>query len=107
VVPPIGQPQRASLAQALASAEVDWRVAVEATGWELMLRFVALGVGLAIVNGCCRLPPGLVARPLAELPRVTYFVIHRAVGRLSDEAAQLRRELVAGVPTSAFAAAAR
>jgi DNA-binding transcriptional LysR family regulator len=95
IVPPVGQPQRATLAQALDSAEVPWRVAVEATGWELVLRFVALGLGLAIVNGCVRVPPGLVGRALVELPRVSYSIVARPGLRSDEPAAQLRRLLQA------------
>jgi LysR family transcriptional regulator, low CO2-responsive transcriptional regulator len=93
IVPPVGSPQRATLSQALDSAEVQWRVAVEATGWELVLRFAELGVGLAIVNGCCRIPPGLVSRSLPELPRVSYYLVERRASQLSEAAAQLRRAL--------------
>jgi DNA-binding transcriptional LysR family regulator len=93
IVPPVGNPQRATLSQALDSAEVQWRVAVEATGWELVLRFVELGVGLAVVNGCCRIPPRLVSRSLPELPRVAYYLIERRSARQSEAAAQLRRAL--------------
>ena len=56
IVPPVGQPQRATLEQALSSAGVHWQVAVEATGWTLVLRFVELGLGLTVVNGCCEIP---------------------------------------------------
>jgi DNA-binding transcriptional LysR family regulator len=95
IVPPVGQPQRATLAQALDSAEVPWHVAVEATGWELVLRFVELGLGLAIVNGCCRLPAGLVGRALPELPRVSYSIVARPGLRGDAPAAELRRRLQA------------
>ncbi len=94
VVPPQGRPHRVMLNQMLSHAGVTWRVAVEAGGWELMLHFVGLGVGLAIVNGCCRLPPALVARPLEELPGVRYQVLRRTGGRLHDGAAELRRLLL-------------
>jgi DNA-binding transcriptional LysR family regulator len=87
----VGQPQRATLAQAFDSAEVPWRVAVEATGWELVLRFVELGMGLAVVNGCCRIPPALVTRPLPELPRVSYYLVERRGARASDAVSELRR----------------
>ena len=94
VVPPQGRPHRVMLNQMLSHAGVTWRVAVEAGGWELMLHFVGLGVGLAIVNGCCRLPPALVARPLEELPGVRYQVLRRTGGRLHAGAAELRRLLL-------------
>ena len=93
IVPPAGNPQRATLAQALGSAAIPWQVAVEATGWELVLRFVELGVGLAIVNGCCRIPAGLVRRELTELPRIAYHLVERRHQPPSDAVAQLRRLL--------------
>ncbi len=94
VVPPQGRPHRVMLNQMLADTEVSWRVAVEAGGWELMLHFVGLGIGLAIVNGCCRLPPGLVARPLDELPRVRYQVLQRAGSQPHEGVAELKRRLL-------------
>ncbi len=100
VVPPEGQPQRSTLAQALGAAGVPWQVAVEATGWNLVLRFVELGLGLTVVNGCCKLPRGLVARPLKELPPITYFLLTRTgAGRLG-EAAVLRKVLLERVESA-------
>ncbi|MGX6600636.1 LysR family transcriptional regulator [Micromonosporaceae bacterium Da 78-11] len=77
VVPPQHRPQRVLLEQALRAAGVQWTVAVEAEGWPLITHFVGLGVGLAIVNGCVPAPPGLVARPVTDLPAVTYHVVHQ------------------------------
>ncbi|AGP35143.1 LysR family transcriptional regulator [Sorangium cellulosum] len=95
VVPGPGRPHRAALAQALLSAGVRWEPAVEANGWELMLHFVRLGVGIAVVNACCRLPRGLVARPLPELPRKVFYVVHRRGVDLQGGPAALRDALVA------------
>ncbi len=94
VVPPQDRPHRVMLNQMLADAGVSWRVAVEAGGWELMLHFVGLGIGLAIVNGCCRLPPGLIAKPLEALPRVRYQVLRRAGSQPHAGVAELRRRLL-------------
>jgi DNA-binding transcriptional LysR family regulator len=77
IVPPMGRPHRTMLSHMLQSARVDWTVAVEASGWELMLHFVRLGLGVAIVNACCRLPPGVAGRPMPELPALQYYVFHR------------------------------
>jgi DNA-binding transcriptional LysR family regulator len=93
IVPPEGQPHRAAVARALRSAGVEWSIAVEANGWELMLHFAAMGVGLAIVNGCCRIPRGLVARPLAALPELHYHVLQRP-GAVRGAAATLRQALL-------------
>jgi LysR family transcriptional regulator, low CO2-responsive transcriptional regulator len=99
VVPGPDRPHRATLARALLEAGVPWEVAVEADGWELMLRFVELGVGLAIVNACCRLPSGLTAKPLPELPRQRYYVLLRPGTRARGAADALAGMLVAaGAP---------
>jgi DNA-binding transcriptional LysR family regulator len=95
IVPPVGQPQRATLEQALSSAGVRWQVAVECTGWTLALRFVELGLGLTVVNGCCEIPRGLVARPLGELPAVLYYLVSRRGATLGAEARRLRSVILA------------
>ena len=77
VVPPEGRPHRTAIAQALRAAGVRWRVGVEASGWELLTRFAELGFGLAIVNAFCRVPEGLVARPVPELPSRAYYLLQR------------------------------
>lgn len=94
IVPPIGRPHRTMLSHMLQSAQVDWTVAVEAMGWELMLHFVRLGLGTAIVNACCRLPPGLVGRPVPELPSLQYYVFHRSRA-LATGAMELKAKLLA------------
>jgi DNA-binding transcriptional LysR family regulator len=76
VVPPPHRPHRITLERVLRAAEIEWSVAVEAGGWPLMLHFVALGVGLAVVNGCVRPPAGLVQREIIDLPRVPYHAVH-------------------------------
>jgi len=65
------------LAQVLQTAGCEWSVAVEATGWELMLQFAKYGVGIAVVNDFCSTPTGLVAVPLEGVPKVAYYVIGR------------------------------
>lgn len=79
VVSPPGAPLRRQVTLACAAAGVSWRVAVEASGWPLLLHFVSLGLGVAVVNGCCRLPQGVVMAPLMGLPPTEYVLIH-AVG---------------------------
>ncbi|MFD0899857.1 LysR family transcriptional regulator [Actinomadura sediminis] len=76
IVPPPAGPHRVALERALRAADVPWSVAVEAEGWPLMLHFVALGVGLAVVNGCVTPSPGLVAREIIDLPAVPYHALH-------------------------------
>ena len=84
IVPPSGRPLRALLASLLAAKKVPWEVAVEASGWEVMIRFVELGAGLAIVNECCVIPRSLVAVPIADLPSIRYDLVFRS-GELASE----------------------
>lgn len=93
IVPPAGRPHRMMLSQMLQSAQVPWHVAVEATGWELMLHLVKLGMGLAVVNACCRMPAGVVARPIPELPALQYSLFSRQEGA-SGAAAALKDTLL-------------
>jgi LysR family transcriptional regulator, low CO2-responsive transcriptional regulator len=95
VVPPADRPHRALLARSLRDAGVAWEVAVEAHGWPLILRFVELGVGLAIVNACCHVPTGCVARPIPALPRQRYYVIRRRGARPEGAASRLVDALIA------------
>ncbi|GGV03834.1 LysR family transcriptional regulator [Actinomadura cremea] len=76
IVPPPPGPHRVALERALRAADVPWTVAVEAEGWPLMLHFVSLGVGLAVVNGCVTPSPGLVTREIIDLPAVPYHALH-------------------------------
>jgi len=99
VVPGADRPHRALITRALHDASVPWDVAVEANGWPLMLRFVELGVGLAVVNACCRLPAGLVARPVPALPRQRYHVLRRG-GAGDGAAARLVDALIAAAAES-------
>ncbi|MCA9658386.1 MAG: LysR family transcriptional regulator [Myxococcales bacterium] len=92
IVPPEGRPQRQALTDALDG--VPWELAVEASGWALMIRLVSLGVGLAIVNDFCRLPRDLVGVPVPSLPRLTYRAIRRAGVPTSSAGARLWRMLV-------------
>jgi DNA-binding transcriptional LysR family regulator len=94
VVPPAGRPHREMLARMLQAADVGWEVAVEASGWELMMQFVGLGVGVAVVNACCNIPRGLVAIPLAELPAIRFHVFHMKGQPMEGELARLRKLLL-------------
>ena len=94
IVPPPDRPHRGAITRALRAAGVEWNVALEATGWELMIRFVELGLGLAIVNGCCRIPRGLVAIPIKGLPATDYYLIHRQHSIQKGNPALLKRVLL-------------
>jgi DNA-binding transcriptional LysR family regulator len=73
---------------------VEWEVAVEARGWELIVRFVSLGVGVAVVNACCHIPRSLVAIPLAELPAIRFHAFHLKGQALEGETARLHKLLI-------------
>jgi LysR family transcriptional regulator, low CO2-responsive transcriptional regulator len=75
IAPSAGRPLRARLAQAWAGADMVWSPAFEANGWELMMRFAELGMGVAIVNDFCTPPRGTVRRPLTGLPSVHYQLL--------------------------------
>jgi DNA-binding transcriptional LysR family regulator len=95
VVPPPPRPLRVLLERVRAAAGIDWEVAVEAEGWPLMLHFVGLGVGAAVVNGCVR--TDLVQVPITDLPAVPYYAMHRrgalADSRVAGMLDQIRRSL--------------
>lgn len=76
VVPPANRPHRISLERAMRAAGIPLTVAVEIEGWPLTVHYAALGVGLAVVTGCVSPAPGLVARPITDLPQVTYHAAH-------------------------------
>ncbi len=97
IVPPADRPHRQTLAAALQSAGVPWEVAVEAAGWELMMHFVKLGLGVAVVNSICDIPTGLVARPLNELPRIHYHIFHLSGSANSGSVAELKKLLLTKV----------
>jgi DNA-binding transcriptional LysR family regulator len=77
VVAPAGSPHRSMLAQSLATAGARWSVAVEATGWELMIQFARYGLGIAVVNDFCPVPRGFTGVRLDGVPEVAYSVVTR------------------------------
>lgn len=95
VLPPADRPHRVQLARALQAEQVDYDVSLEATGWELMLHFAALGIGIALVNDICRLPKGCVSRPVRGVPPITYYLLQRADAVLPQPAARLRELIIA------------
>lgn len=100
VVPPAPSAQRAALEEALVLAGANFEVAVEVRGWPLTLHFVKLGAGLAIVNDCCRLPAGLVGKPMADLPSHTYHAIRLEGTPLEGAVERVWRRIVATEPLS-------
>lgn len=92
VVAPAGSPHRVMLQQLMRANGNELDVAVEATGWELMLQFARYGVGIAVVNDFCPVPKSMVGIPLQGAPEVTYHLIER--GGLASKGTELMRELI-------------
>lgn len=77
ILPDETRPHRKRIAEGLQEAGVSWQLAMEANGWEVMLSFASLGLGITIVNSCCRIPPDMVYRPLTPLPTLRYRLYHQ------------------------------
>jgi len=95
IAPPAGRPLRATLAQAWAAADQPLSPAVEANGWELMMRFAELGLGVAIVNDFCSPPRGTVRRPLSGLPSLQYQLLRLRAREQSAAALALEAAIIA------------
>ncbi|MFF0264562.1 LysR family transcriptional regulator [Kribbella sp. NPDC004536] len=91
VVPPRDRPHRQQLERSLLDQGIRWSVAVEAEGWELLVQFVRLGIGPAVVNGSVRTTSAVRKIPVKDLPPVRYYVITRPAR--DDRVDALRRAL--------------
>jgi len=89
ILPPEGQLHRDLVTRAIARTGDTPAAVIEADGWPLTLQFVALGLGVAIINGSCAVPRGVVMRPLPELGTVTYQLLRRRGAALSPHAEAL------------------
>ena len=94
IVPPPEARHRQTLARVLGAAGIDWEIALEATGWPLMLEYTRLGAGLAIVNDICRLPAGTVAVPIPELPAIDYYLLESVGRRRAASVESLRAVII-------------
>jgi DNA-binding transcriptional LysR family regulator len=94
VVPPPTRPHRRSLERSLLDQGVEWSVAVEAEGWDLLVHFVRLGIGPAVVNGSVRTPAAVRAIPIRDLPPIRYYVITRPERADDNRLDVLRRMLL-------------
>ena len=90
IVPSTGRPHRDMIDRILKMHQVNWKVAIEADGWALAIQFAKLGLGAAIVNGCCRLPAGMTGVPIRDFPGTSYYLLHQKRARLSPEQIRLR-----------------
>ncbi|WUJ72315.1 LysR family transcriptional regulator [Kribbella soli] len=77
VVPPKDRPHRQQLERSMLDQGIRWSVAVEAEGWELLVHFVRLGIGPAVVNGSVRTTAAVRKIPIKDLPPVRYYVVTR------------------------------
>ncbi|MGZ0151398.1 LysR family transcriptional regulator [Kribbella sp. WER1] len=91
VVPPKDRPHRRQLERSMLDQGIRWSVAVEAEGWELLVHFVRLGIGPAVVNGSVRTTTAVRKIPVRDLPPVRYYVITRPAR--DDRVDELRRAL--------------
>ena len=92
VVPPKDRPHRQQLERSLLDHGIRWSVAVEAEGWELLVHFVRLGIGPAVVNGSVRTTGAVRKIPVKDLPPIRYYVVARA--DRSDRVTELKGMLV-------------
>ncbi len=95
ILPSGDRPHRQHLSAELQSAGVNWDVAMEAGGWELMLHFAKLGLGLTVVNSICAIPKGLVAKKLHGLPSVHYYLFHLSGMAKTGSHATLKKMIIA------------
>lgn len=63
---------------------------MEAEGWELLVHFVRLGIGPAVVNGSVRTTAVVRRIPIRDLPPVRYYVVTRR-DRPDERVEELRR----------------
>ncbi len=94
ILPPPDRPHHATVMSALREANARASVAIEAGGWELMVHYASLGLGVAVVNDICPLPDGVRAIPLQGLPRLTYHVAIARGSYVSPRARELFDHLV-------------
>lgn len=95
IVPPPDAPHRVAIERALGASGAALTVAVEAQGWEPMLHFAQIGMGLVVVNDFCRVPPGLVAIRVRDLPTRRYWLMRRKTAHVSAAMRALRDAIVA------------
>lgn len=74
VLPPTGRPLRTATDALLSAHGVRCPITVEASGWDLLLDLVSIGLGLCPVNATIPLPAGVISRPLQGWPSVLFCV---------------------------------
>lgn len=94
ILPPEGRSHRDLIGRAIAKLGHEITLPIEADGWPLMLQFAALGLGIAIVNGVCTPPRGVVLRPIPELGTVRYRLVVRRGAALPPPALRLAERIL-------------
>lgn len=94
IVPPEPSALRQLLTRALGEHNLTPKVTLEASGWELILHFVSLGLGVAVVNGCCRLPEGTRAIAIRDLPPTEYYLLHRREQFFNSHLLALKKSII-------------
>jgi DNA-binding transcriptional LysR family regulator len=94
VLPPEGRSHRDFVGRAIARLGHEVAPPIEADGWPLMLQFAALGLGVAVVNGICAPPRGVVLRPVPELGTVCYRLVVRRGAELPPAAERLATRIL-------------
>lgn len=95
VLPPADRPHRRAVARALREVGAgEPQVALEAEGWDLLMLYASLGLGVAIVNDTCKPPREATAVPVTGLPPLEFYLCAREGGRLPPFAAELRDHLL-------------
>lgn len=97
IVPSEGRPHREMIARILKMNGVPWQIAVEADGWELAIEFVKLGMGAAIVNGCCKLPKNVRGVPIKDFPGTSYYLLSRKKFKMTQDQELLFRLIASHV----------
>lgn len=98
IVPPIGRPHRVLIDRLLMDAGVNWEPVIEVNGWELMIKFVSLGLGLSMVNDYCTIPDDLIARPLKEFPVLQFYLISRSSKCSQDSFSTIKQIILDNQP---------
>lgn len=101
VLPRKGSTTRSLIEGVFAGAGLSLRISVEAGGWEIVKRYVALGLGISVIPAFCLQPsdrPRLASRSLRRLfGQETYGIVTKRGRDLPPAAKALAAELAARV----------
>ena len=104
VLPRKGSTTRSLIEGAFARAGLDLRISVEAGGWEVVKRYVALGLGISVIPAFCLQPsdrPRLASRSVVSLfSRETYGTVRKRGRDLPVAALALLSELTSRAQAS-------